>query len=139
MYCTTLENKQYLAIIKKPEKDSSRQKKTLEQSTTLINDLSFNLHVVLQSLVMRLVAYFRVEGSRQNKGPKEVEQELEWTEIELGPMTLIFKLRKYTVTTQYLQEVQNRRRVVYYAILLIIISEKLLGEINYIIVRFSKI
>jgi len=30
----------------------------------------------------------------------------------------------------------NRRRVVYYAILLIIILGELLGEINYIIVRF---
>jgi len=51
-------------------------------------------------------------------------------------MTLIYKLRKYTITTQYLWEVQNRRRVVYYTILLIIISGELLGEINYIIVRF---
>ena len=53
-------------------------------------------------------------------------------------ITLIYKLRKYTVTTQYLQEVLNRRRVVYYAILLIIILGELLGEINYIIVRFLK-
>jgi len=51
-------------------------------------------------------------------------------------MMLIYKLRKYTVTTQYLYKVWNRRRVVYYAILLIIISGELLGEINYIIVRF---
>jgi len=51
-------------------------------------------------------------------------------------MTLIYKLRKYTVTTQYLEKVWNRRRVIYYAILLIIISGELLGEINYIIVRF---
>ena len=49
---------------------------------------------------------------------------------------LIYKLRNYTITTQYLQEVQNRRRVVYYAILLIIILGELLEEINYIIVRF---
>jgi len=27
----------------------------------LLNDLGFNLYVVLQSLVMRLVAYFRVK------------------------------------------------------------------------------
>ena len=51
-------------------------------------------------------------------------------------MTLIYRLRKYSVTTQYLQEVWNRRRVVYYAILLIIILGELLGELNYIIVRF---
>ena len=49
---------------------------------------------------------------------------------------LIYKLRNYTVTTQYLQKVQNRRRVVYYAILLLLILGELLGEINYIIVRF---
>ena len=139
MYCTTSENRQYLAMMKKPKEDSSRQKKTLEQSITLINNLGFNLCVTLQSLVMRLVAYFRVKGSRQNKGSKKVEQKLKQTGIGLGLMTLIFKLREYTVTTQYLQEVQNRRRVVYYTILLIIISEKLLEEINYIIVRFSRI
>jgi len=39
----------------------------------LINDLGFNLCVVPQSLVVRLVAYFGVEGSHQNKGPMEVE------------------------------------------------------------------
>jgi len=51
-------------------------------------------------------------------------------------MMLIYKLRKYTVITQYLWEVLNRRKVVYYTILLIIILGELLGEINYIIVRF---
>jgi len=49
---------------------------------------------------------------------------------------LIYRLRNYTVTTQYLQEVWNRRRVVYYAILLLLILGKLLGEINYIIIIF---
>jgi len=51
----------------------------------LINDLGFNLCVVPWSLVMRLVVYFGMEGSHQNRGPKEVEQELEWTEIRIGP------------------------------------------------------
>ena len=51
-------------------------------------------------------------------------------------MTLIYRLRNYTVTTQYLQEVQNRRKVVYYAILLLLILGELLGEINYIIIIF---
>ena len=37
-----------------------------------MNDLGFNLYVVSQSLVMRLVAYFEVEGSHQNRGPKKV-------------------------------------------------------------------
>jgi len=40
---------------------------------TLMNDLGFDLCVVSQSPVLRLVAYFRVEGSCQNRGPKEVE------------------------------------------------------------------
>jgi len=31
-----------------------------------------------------LVTYFGVKGSHQNRGPKEVEQELEWTEIGIG-------------------------------------------------------
>jgi len=39
----------------------------------LMNDLGFNLCVAPWSLVMRLVAYFRVEGSHQNRGPKEVK------------------------------------------------------------------
>jgi len=41
----------------------------LEQSTTLINDLGFNLCVVPQSLVVMLVIYFRVKESCQNRGP----------------------------------------------------------------------
>jgi len=47
--------------------------KTSEQSTTLMNDLGFNLCVVPWSPVMMLVTYFGVEESHQNKGPKEVE------------------------------------------------------------------
>jgi len=39
----------------------------------LINDLGFNLYVAPWSSVMMLVAYFRVEGSHQRRGPKEVE------------------------------------------------------------------
>jgi len=73
MYCTTSENREYLVIIKKPKEGSGRQKKTLERSMTLMNDLSFNLYVVPWSPVVRLVTYFGVEGSRQNRGPKKVE------------------------------------------------------------------
>jgi len=47
--------------------------KMLEQSTTLMNDLGFNLCVAPQSLVVMLVAYFGVKESCQNRGPKEVE------------------------------------------------------------------
>jgi len=43
--------------------------KMLEWSMTLMNDLGFNLCVVPQSLVIRLVAYFRMEGSCQNRSP----------------------------------------------------------------------
>jgi len=38
-----------------------------------MNNLGFNLCVVPQSPVVRLVAYFGVKGSHQNRGPKEVE------------------------------------------------------------------
>jgi len=38
-----------------------------------MNDLGFNLCVAPQSLVMRLVVYFGVEGSRQKRGSKEVD------------------------------------------------------------------
>ena len=51
----------------------------------LMNDLGFNLCVAPQSPVVRLITYFRIEESCQNRGPKEVEQEMEWTEIGLGP------------------------------------------------------
>jgi len=60
-------------MMEKPKDSSGRQKKMLEQSTTLMNDLGFNLCVASWSLVMRLVTYFGVEGSHQNRGPKEVE------------------------------------------------------------------
>jgi len=44
-----------------------------EQIITSINDLSFNLCVMSQSLVIRLVTYFGIEESHQNRGPKEVK------------------------------------------------------------------
>jgi len=52
---------------------SGRQRKILEQSITLVNDLGFNLCVVPWSPVMRLVTYFGVKGSHQNRGSKKVE------------------------------------------------------------------
>jgi len=39
----------------------------------LMNDLGFNLCIMPQSLVVRLVVYFGVEESHQNRGSKEVE------------------------------------------------------------------
>ena len=43
---------------------------------------------------MRLVVYFGVEESRQRRGPKEVEQEPEWTRIELGPNDVNLQTKK---------------------------------------------
>jgi len=60
-------------MMEKPKDNSGGQKKTLEQSTTLMNDLGFNLCVAPQSPVVRLVTYFGVIGSRQNRSPKEIE------------------------------------------------------------------
>jgi len=45
----------------------------LEWSITLMNDLGFNLCITLQSLVIRSVAYFRMGGSCQNRGPRDIE------------------------------------------------------------------
>jgi len=60
-------------MMEKPKEGSGRQKKMSEQSMTLMNDLGFNLCVAPWSLVMRLITYFGVEGSHQNRGPKKVE------------------------------------------------------------------
>jgi len=40
---------------------------------TLVNNLGFNLCVTPWSLVMRLVAYFGIEESCQNRGPRDIE------------------------------------------------------------------
>ena len=53
-------------------------------------------------------------------------------------MMLIYRLRNYTITTQYLYKVWNKRRVVYYTILLLLFLGELLGEINYIIIIFPE-
>jgi len=60
-------------MLEKSKEDSSRQIKMSEQIITSINDLSFNLCVMSQSLVIRLVTYFGIEESHQNRGPKEVK------------------------------------------------------------------
>ena len=39
----------------------------------MINDLSFNLCIVLWSPVMRSVTYFRMRISRQSRGPRDIE------------------------------------------------------------------
>jgi len=40
---------------------------------TLMNNLGFNLCVAPWSLVVKSVVYFGIEGSHQNKGPRDIE------------------------------------------------------------------
>jgi len=47
-------------VIAKPERRLQQTIKDVGAENDLLNDLGFNLCVVPQSLVMRLVAYFRV-------------------------------------------------------------------------------
>jgi len=46
--------------------------KDIKAENDLLNDLGFNLCVVPRSPVVRLVAYFEVMESRQDRGPKEL-------------------------------------------------------------------
>jgi len=59
----------YLAIV---ERRLRRRGRDVEAENDLLNDLGFNLCVVPRSPVVRLVAYFGVMGSRQDRGPKEL-------------------------------------------------------------------
>ena len=52
-----------------------QKEKDVRVEYNLMNNLGFNLCVVPWSPVVILVVYFRVEGSHQRRGPKEVEQE----------------------------------------------------------------
>jgi len=60
-------------IRKKPQEKTPAERNNIRIEYNLINDLGFNLCVMPWSLVVRLVAYFGVEESRQRRGPKEVE------------------------------------------------------------------
>jgi len=55
-----LENKWYLIVIAEPERRLQQTGKDVRVENDLLNDLSFNLCIVPQSPVMRLVIYFRV-------------------------------------------------------------------------------
>jgi len=57
----------YLVIV---ERRLQRRGKDVGAENDLLNDLGFNLCVVPQSPVVRLVAYFGVVESRQDRGPK---------------------------------------------------------------------
>jgi len=58
----------YLAIV---EGRLRQRGKDVKAENDLLSDLGFNLYVMPRSLVVRLVAYFRVMGSCQDRGPKE--------------------------------------------------------------------
>jgi len=58
----------YLAII---EGRLRRRGKDVGVENNLLNDLGFNLCVAPRSPVMRLVVYFGVVESRQDRGPNE--------------------------------------------------------------------
>ena len=55
-----MENRWYLIVIAKPERRLWWIGKDVRAENDLLNDLGFNLCVVPQSLVMRLVMYFGV-------------------------------------------------------------------------------
>jgi len=55
-----LENRGYLIVIAEPEKRLWWTGKDVRAENDLLNNLGFNLCVVPWSLVVRLVAYFRV-------------------------------------------------------------------------------
>jgi len=57
----------YLAIV---EGRLRRRGRDIEAENDLLNDLGFNLYIAPRSLVVRLVAYFGVMGSHQDRGPK---------------------------------------------------------------------
>ena len=59
--------------MEKSKRRLQQKEKNVRAKYNLMNDLGFNLYVALWSLVMRLVTYFGVEESHQNRGPKEVE------------------------------------------------------------------
>jgi len=63
----------YLVIV---EERLWQRGKDTEAENNLLNDLGFNLCVAPQSPVMRLVAYFGVIESHQDRGPKELSGEV---------------------------------------------------------------
>jgi len=66
----------YLAI---RERRLQRQDKDVGVESDLLNDLGFNLCVVPQSPVVRLVAYFGVEEVAKTEVPESRVKKSEWT------------------------------------------------------------
>jgi len=63
----------YLAIV---ERRLRRRGKDIGAENDLLNDLGFNLCVAPRSPVVRLVTYFGVVKSRQDRGPKGSSEEV---------------------------------------------------------------
>jgi len=72
----------YLAII---ERRLRRWDKDVGVESDLLNDLGFNLCVAPWSPVVRLVAYFGVVESRQDRGPKKSSKGVRVDKRKLGP------------------------------------------------------
>jgi len=72
----------YLAIV---ERRLRRRGKDVGVENDLLNDLGFNSCVAPRSLVVRLVAYFGVVESRQDRGPKESNGGAGVNRLRLGP------------------------------------------------------
>ena len=86
MYGTTLENRQYLAIVENLRKQAlANRTKHRSRVRLLMNNLGFNLCVVPWSPVVRSVAYFGMRVSWQSRGPRDTEQRQKWIRIGLGP------------------------------------------------------
>ena len=64
-------------MIAKPERRLWRTVKDIRVENDLLNDLGFNLCIALQSLVVRLVAYFRVVKVVKTKVLSRQVEELE--------------------------------------------------------------
>ena len=95
MYGTTLENRQYLAIVGTLRKQTPvNRTKCWSRVRLLMNDLGFNLYVAPQSPVVRSVAYFGIKVSQQSKGPRDIGQRLKWIRIELGPNDIDLQTKK---------------------------------------------
>ena len=104
-----------------------------------MNDLSFNLCVVLWSPVVRSVTYFRIRVSWQSRGPRDIGQRQKWTRIGLGLINVNLQTEELHCNYSVLigSSEQEESSLLYYPTIINFLGE-LLGEINYIIVRFPE-
>jgi len=73
------------------ERRLRRRDKDVGVESDLLNDLGFNLCVALRSLVVRLVAYFRVAEVAKNRGPRESSKRVRMKKMGLGPDDVNFQ------------------------------------------------